>query len=178
MATEEEQPQKQTILFIYGTLKEGFPNYHIISDLILSGDVSPHSPSSAITTTPYPLVVGPIAVPFLLPLPSAAGSHHVSGELVFASPHAVSVLDSFEGVPFCHYERRPVAVKVAAGTEVEADAYFAHRSYAEAMWRRSVEEGIGEYTREMALEYVKPEDRSPDIGTLRQIISASLGLTD
>lgn len=173
---ETDQHPKQTILFIYGTLKKGFPNYHILSEFILSGEVSLLSPS-ATTTTPYPLVIGPLSVPFLLPLPSAAGSHLVSGELISVSPRALSALDDFEGVSVGHYERRPVVVKVENGEEMEVEAYFAHRSYAEVMWRRSGEKGIGEYTEEMALEYVKPEDRTPGIGTLGQIIQAFLGST-
>ncbi|KAF3326237.1 putative gamma-glutamylcyclotransferase [Carex littledalei] len=160
---ETDQHPKQTILFIYGTLKKGFPNYHILSDFILSGDVSLLSPSTATTTTPYPLVVGPLAVPFLLPLPSSTGSNLVSGELVSVSPRALSALDDLEGVSVGHYERRPVMVKVKDGAEVEVEAYFAHRSYAEVMWRRSGEKGIGEYTDEMALEYVKPEERTSDM---------------
>jgi gamma-glutamylaminecyclotransferase len=173
---ETDQHPKQTILFIYGTLKKGFPNYHILSEFILSGDVS-HLSLSAATTIPYPLVVGPIAVPFLLPFPSAAGSHIVSGELISVSPRALSALDDLEGVSVGHYERRPVVVEVEDGAEMEVEAYFAHRSYAEVMWRRSGEEAIREYTQRMALEYVKPEDRTPDIGTLRQIIRTFLGLT-
>lgn len=175
---ETDRHPKQTILFIYGTLKKGFPNYHIFSDFILSGDVSLLSPSIATTTTPYPLIIGPLAVPFLLPLPSVAGSNFISGELISVSPRALSALDDLEGVSVGHYERRPVAVKTKDGVDMEVEAYFAHRSYAEVMWRRSGEKGIGEYTDEMALEYVKPEDRTPDIGTLGQIIRTSLGLTD
>ncbi|KAJ1688455.1 hypothetical protein LUZ63_019845 [Rhynchospora breviuscula] len=180
MATDEHpnpnpNPKQQTTIFVYGTLKTGFPNYHILSDFITSGDISLLSPSAA-TATPYPLVVGPraVPVPFLLPLPSAAGSHFVSGELVSVSPRALAALDSFEGVPHGHYERRPVVVKTEDGKEAEAQAYFAHGSHAEEMWRRSGEKGFAEYTQEMALEYVKPQDRPPHITTLAQIIPTFL----
>ncbi|KAJ3704455.1 hypothetical protein LUZ61_008160 [Rhynchospora tenuis] len=174
MATDEH-PKQTTTIFVYGTLKTNFPNYHILSDFINSGDISLLSPS-ATTTIPYPLVVGPraVPVPFLLPLPSAAGSHLVSGELVSVSPHALSALDSFEGVPHGHYERRQVVVKIEDGKEVEAEAYFAHRSFAEGMWKRSREKGFAEYTKEMALEYVKPHNRPHHIRTLAQIIPAFL----
>ncbi|KAJ4821642.1 Gamma-glutamylaminecyclotransferase [Rhynchospora pubera] len=175
MATDEHPTT--IAIFVYGTLKTGFPNYHVLSDFITAGDISLLSPS-ATTATPYPLVVGPpaVPVPFLLPLPSAAGSHLVSGELVSVSPRALSALDSFEGVPHGHYERRPVVVKTAGegAKELEAQAYFAHRSFAEEMWRRSGEKGFAEYTRDMALHYVKPQDRPHHITTLAQVIATFL----
>ncbi|KAJ3683764.1 hypothetical protein LUZ60_013991 [Juncus effusus] len=166
--------QNQTILFVYGTLKLGFPNHHLLSDLFLSGDAAPLS--SATTVLPYPLLLGPFSVPFLLPLPSVPNSHLISGELISVSPHALSILDSFEGVSIGNYERDRVSVRGENGEEIQAEAYFANRSYAAEMWRRKGEKGVAEYTEEMAMEYVKPRDRPRGSGSLGEAIRSSLGL--
>nr|CAD1820796.1 unnamed protein product [Ananas comosus var. bracteatus] len=73
------------LVFVYGTLKRGFPNHGVVADLAARGDAALVS-GAARTAAPPPhpaLVIGPWAVPFLLPLP---GPSPVSGELLSLSP--------------------------------------------------------------------------------------------
>jgi gamma-glutamylaminecyclotransferase len=50
-----------------------------------------------------------------------------------------------------------------------AVAYYAHRSYAADLWRRSGEKGYPEYTRAVADGYVRRKDRPQDVTFLDQI---------
>ena len=86
-------------------------------------------------------------------------------------------LDELEGTGVGHYERRPVQVIImreksdaAEGEKgsvvlVDAEAYFAHRSFGERMWVRCGRAGLDQYSLERAArDYVKkvkrPEGRS------------------
>ncbi|PWS21257.1 hypothetical protein DKP78_24540, partial [Enterococcus faecium] len=62
------------------------------------------------------------------------------------------------------------------GEVVEAEAYFAHTSYMEALWLRCGGEAaeIGEYTMEHAAKYVPPSCRSPDASGLMHPIQVFL----
>nr|XP_015616858.2 putative gamma-glutamylcyclotransferase At3g02910 isoform X1 [Oryza sativa Japonica Group]XP_015616860.2 putative gamma-glutamylcyclotransferase At3g02910 isoform X1 [Oryza sativa Japonica Group]XP_015616861.2 putative gamma-glutamylcyclotransferase At3g02910 isoform X1 [Oryza sativa Japonica Group]XP_025877139.1 putative gamma-glutamylcyclotransferase At3g02910 isoform X1 [Oryza sativa Japonica Group] len=145
-----------TMVFVYGTLKRGFPNHPL-----LAASGSPLV-GAASTATPASLVVGPYSVPFLLPRPSSSsGSHLVSGELYAVSPRALVDLDALEGTHLGVYERRKVTVVVEGGSGevVEAEAYFAHTSYMEALWLRCGGEAaeIGEYTMEHAAKDLDPQ---------------------
>jgi gamma-glutamylaminecyclotransferase len=82
-----------TTVFVYGTLKRGFPNH---PRLAASG--SPFA-GAASTTTPVSLVIGPYSVPFLVPAPTPSAGRLVSGELFSASPSALADLDMLE-VPY------------------------------------------------------------------------------
>jgi gamma-glutamylaminecyclotransferase len=80
-----------TMVFVYGTLKRGFPNHPLL--------VASSSPfvGAASTAGPASLVIGPYSVPFLLPPPSSASSGRVvSGELYAPSPAALAELDDLE----------------------------------------------------------------------------------
>ncbi|CAL5087049.1 unnamed protein product [Urochloa decumbens] len=149
-----------TRVFVYGTLKRGFPNHPL-----LAACASPFV-GAASTAAPASLVIGPYSVPFLLPTPSSSSSssgHVVSGELYAPSPAALVELDALEGTHIGVYERRPITVVVGgSGEVVEAQAYFAHPSYAEALWRRCGGEAaeIGEYTADHAARYVPITERA------------------
>ncbi|KAG8057813.1 hypothetical protein GUJ93_ZPchr0002g26046 [Zizania palustris] len=144
-----------TMVFVYGTLKRGFPNHPL-----LAAYGSPFA-GAASTAAPVPLVIGPYSVPFLLPSGSSSG-RLVSGELYVASPNALADLDALEGTHLGVYERRRLTVLVDGEREVEAEAYFANTSYAKALWRRCGGEAaeIGEYTMEHAASYVPLSGRS------------------
>ncbi|XP_072959164.1 putative gamma-glutamylcyclotransferase At3g02910 [Typha angustifolia] len=158
------------LVFTYGTLKRGFSNHGLIQSLICSGDAV--FVGAAATAGRLPLVCGPYRVPFLLNLPGAG--NRVSGELYAVSSRALARLDELEGVSRGHYERLPISVVVFHGKEeveleVEVEAYFAHRSYAAELWRRSGELGFGAYSDAEAKGYVKRKDRPQDITFLDQI---------
>ncbi|TVU10243.1 hypothetical protein EJB05_43758 [Eragrostis curvula] len=155
-----------TMVFVYGTLKRGFPNHPLIA-----ASACPFA-GAASTAAPASLVIGPYVVPFLLPAPSSSSGRLVSGELYAASRAALAQLDALEsqliairpqGTHIGLYERRRITVVVdGSGEAVEAEAYFANPSYAEALWRRCGGEAaeIGEYTIEHAAKYVPPGERS------------------
>lgn len=79
------------MVFVYGTLKRGFPNHPLL--------VATATPvvGAATTAGPASMVIGPYSVPFLIPTPSSASSGRVvSGELYAASPAALAEFDAFE----------------------------------------------------------------------------------
>lgn len=92
------------LVFVYGTLKRGFPN-------------SQHMPSSisyvgtARTKVSFPLVVdSEMGVPYLLSLPNHPGAHSVHGELYIVDKEALISLDHFEGLDSGFYVRDTVEV--------------------------------------------------------------------
>lgn len=162
--------RRRRLIFTYGTLKKGFSNHHLMEDLITSGDAV--FIGSYRTADNYPLVCGPYRVPFLLNLPGRTGSHHVWGEAYEVSDSAVVKMDELEGITRGHYERLPTRLCSAGGDDaavVEAEAYFAHRSYAEEMWRRNGERGYAVYSEKEAKGYVKRKDRPQHLTFLDQI---------
>ncbi|PWZ13869.1 putative gamma-glutamylcyclotransferase [Zea mays] len=117
-----------TMVFVYGTLKRGFPNHSL-----LVASATPFV-GAASTAEPASLIIGP-----------------------------------YSGTHIGVYERRPITVVVdGSGEVVQAEAYFAHPSYAEALWRRcgGEEAEIGEYTVDHAGEYVPKSERLADAAGL------------
>ncbi|XP_020572194.1 putative gamma-glutamylcyclotransferase At3g02910 [Phalaenopsis equestris] len=163
----------QAVIFTYGTLKQGFYNHRLIQDMILAGDAA--FLGIALTADRYPLVCGPYRVPFLINIPGAG--ELVSGELYAVSRRAIALVDELEGISRGHYERLPITVRLPIGGEeggeeglvVEAEAYFAHQSFGEKMWRRNGEKGICAYSSDEAVGYVKRKDRPQEITFLDQI---------
>ncbi|KAG6429404.1 hypothetical protein SASPL_107455 [Salvia splendens] len=151
-----------TLIFTYGTLKQGFSNHALLQDLISTGDAA--FVRAARTLHPLPLVCGPYRVPFLLNLPGLG--HRVSGEIYAVSPAAVARMDDLEGIGRGHYERLPIQIETEAET---VEAYYAHGSYAEAMWRRSGGEAYNCYTEKAAKGYVRRMDRPQHLTFLDQI---------
>ncbi|XP_057774075.1 putative gamma-glutamylcyclotransferase At3g02910 [Salvia miltiorrhiza] len=155
-------PAAATLIFTYGTLKQGFSNHALLQEMMASGDAA--FVGAARTLQRLPLVCGPYRVPFLLNLPGRG--HRVSGELYAVSPAALARMDELEGIGRGHYERLPIEIETAS---VEVEAYYAHRSYAEAMWLRSGEEAYNCYTEKAAKGYVKRKDRPQHLTFLDQI---------
>ncbi|THU74542.1 hypothetical protein C4D60_Mb04t34470 [Musa balbisiana] len=159
------------LVFTYGTLKRGFSNHGLLQDMVRTGDAA--FVGAARTAGRLPLVCGPYRVPFLLNLPGAG--ERVSGELYAISARAIARMDELEGTRKGHYERLPISVVVVDGdggqeaAEVDAEAYYAHRSYAAELWRRNEETGYKVYSEKEAKGYVKRADRPQDITFLDQI---------
>ncbi|TVU44197.1 hypothetical protein EJB05_03632, partial [Eragrostis curvula] len=166
----EEQQQQQaakqrTLVFTYGTLKRGFSNHTLLQELARAGDAT--FVGAATTAPRLPLVCGPYRVPFLLNLPGSG--HRVAGELYAVTPRGLARLDELEGISRAHYERLPISVLLAEGTQVDAVAYYAHRGYADELWRRSGEKGYPEYSHAVADGYIRRKDRPQDVTFLEQI---------
>ncbi|CAA0827977.1 Putative gamma-glutamylcyclotransferase [Striga hermonthica] len=153
------------LIFTYGTLKQGFSNHLLLQDMMAAGDAS--FVGACQTLHRFPLVCGPYRVPFLLNMPGRG--HRVSGELYAVSAAALARMDELEGISRGHYERLPIEVEMESGGGRSVEAYFGHRSYAEALWRRSGEEGYNCYTEKVARGYVKRKDRPHHITFLDQI---------
>jgi gamma-glutamylaminecyclotransferase len=104
-------------VFVYGTLKRGFPNAGQLRTKNMSrgagvGNQAPTSYLGAATTVDcLPLVVGPFHIPFLLNLPGRSGASRVCGELYAVTPGALDFLDTFEGVSQRFYARVLLRVK-------------------------------------------------------------------
>ncbi|KAJ1395634.1 Gamma-glutamylcyclotransferase, AIG2-like [Sesbania bispinosa] len=133
---------KPHLIFAYGTLKRGFPNYGLMEELISKDDVV--LVGTYYTQNPYPLVCGPHGIPYLINLPGSG--HRVKGEVYAMSDDAVVQLDEFEGVRAGYYERLPVVATAEEGGErVGAEAYWGHRSFGEKLWKMKGEVGLKEY---------------------------------
>ncbi|KAL6501026.1 hypothetical protein OROHE_025223 [Orobanche hederae] len=162
---------ESSLIFTYGTLKQGFSNHALLQDMMDAGDAT--FLGSCRTLHKHPLVCGPYRVPFLLNLPGRG--HRVSGEIYAVSPAALSKMDELEGISRGHYERLPIEIEMesredaSSSVVVAAEAYYAHRSYADALWRRSGEEGYNCYTEKVARGYVKRNDRPHHLTFLDQI---------
>ncbi|KAL6979876.1 hypothetical protein U1Q18_021532 [Sarracenia purpurea var. burkii] len=176
--TESEgTTRSQTLIFSYGTLKRGFANHGLMQGLISSNDAV--YVGDYHTVHELPLVCGPAGVPFLLNLPgSGSGSHRVHGELYAVSDRGLVLIDELEGISLGHYERLPIQLLAERNldgdcgggeTVVVAEAYFAHRSFAEEMWRKNGKVGFGVYTENEAKEYVERDARPKDRGFLEDI---------
>ncbi|XP_062145686.1 putative gamma-glutamylcyclotransferase At3g02910 [Alnus glutinosa] len=153
---------KPHVIFTYGTLKRGFPNYHLMQSLIDQNDavfLGPH-----MTLHAYPLVCGAHGIPFLINLPGSG--FRVTGDLYSVSTRGLVRVDELEGTRLGHYERLPVQVIHTNAPDgvvpVQADAYFAHRSFGEGLWERNGRKGMSEYTEREARGYVRREDRPKD----------------
>ncbi|CAN4085529.1 unnamed protein product [Withania somnifera] len=165
-----EGVEASTIVFTYGTLKRGFSNHVLLQDMIAAGDASFLGLYQ--TVDRLPLVCGPYRVPFLLNFPGSG--EHVRGELYAVSARGLIRMDELEGITKAHYERLPIKIQpdgdsVTVVVEVEAEAYYAHRNYAEALWKRNGEKGYGCYTEKEAKGYVKRKDRPQHLTFLEQI---------
>jgi gamma-glutamylaminecyclotransferase len=96
------------LLFVFGTLKQGFRNAHINQGQRLPGRFA--------TCLPHPLyIVGPRCLPWLLALPGQGLP--VTGELYTVDASALAQMDKLERIDTPGwYERRRVEVR-AEGTE-------------------------------------------------------------
>ncbi|XP_074570588.1 putative gamma-glutamylcyclotransferase At3g02910 [Curcuma longa] len=123
--------------------------------------------------SPFSKDIGPLSIPFLLRL--LGSGRRVDGELYAVSSRGLSRLDELEGTTRGHYERLPlVVVPWTLGVDddeardaeegadapgaVTAEAYFAHPSFGEDLWRRCRERGLASYTEDDASGYVPPKD--------------------
>lgn len=167
-----------SLVFVYGTLKHGFPNWHIMpTTAVYLGD--------ARTAVPYPLVLDTeMYVPYMLNLPRHPEAHAVFGELYAVSEEAMAGLDRFEGVPTGFYTRERIEVislhepgqrerlpnpvtgeKVLPGHVSTAGSYF--RGTAGPAWalkwpveRLQTLPMCERYSREMAKRYILREGRA------------------
>ncbi|KAK9716206.1 hypothetical protein RND81_06G218300 [Saponaria officinalis] len=147
----------ETLIFVYGTLKRSFPNHHLLETFLATDDAKFLGVYK--TVDPYPMVRGPLGVPFLINLPGSG--LRVKGELYSVSGRALARLDELEGIGRGHYERLPAVVTAEdGGGEVsEVEAYYADRGFAEELWEKSGRNAVAEYLPSDAEKYVGVEAR-------------------
>ncbi|KAM8977476.1 gamma-glutamylaminecyclotransferase [Pelodytes ibericus] len=82
-------------IFVYGTLKSGQPNFHIMTD---GKRGKAAFKGTGKTVEKYPLVIAEKAnIPFLLNVPGTG--HHIVGEIYFVDDQLLQFLDEFESCP-------------------------------------------------------------------------------
>ena len=145
----------QHLIFVFGTLKQGFRNFHINRGRRLGGDV--------VTVQPHPLyVIGPLCLPWLLDRPGQG--QPVVGQLFEVDEATLAAMDQLERVDDPQwYVRRRIAVlpHPGGGEPLQAWVYFGGEpGFAGAVQHVGP---VAEYTLELAarLPINLPTDR-PD----------------
>ncbi|XP_074316577.1 putative gamma-glutamylcyclotransferase At3g02910 [Silene latifolia] len=161
-----------TKIFTYGTLKKGFSNHKLMIELINAGEA--RYLGTYQTEDRFPLVCGPYRVPFLLNFPGRGRA--VVGEIYEISPTSLTRIDELEGVSRGHYQRLPIRVTLVNSLDldvdvdvIDAEAYFAHSSYADELWKKAGEVGYVVYSENEAKGYVSRNDRPPHLTFLDHI---------
>lgn len=109
-------------VFVYGTLKRGFPNHGYMTGATFVAE--------ARTVDAYPLVVGGMwFTPYLMP--EKGDGHQVKGEIWDVPEHMMPALDELESVHLPNGYRRQVIPVVldGSGDRTEAWAYFRERRH-------------------------------------------------
>jgi RimJ/RimL family protein N-acetyltransferase len=104
-------------VFVYGTLKEGYRNFHVNRGVRIAGEF--------VTAQPYPLyVLGEFGLPWLVHAPGEG--HAVRGQLFEVDEATLAAMDVLERIHDAQwYTRRALAVRpVAGGADLRALAYF------------------------------------------------------
>ncbi len=111
----EEKPQKK-LIFIYGSLKKGFDNHHVIEKAKYK--------CKAKTVQRFPMFAEKNAnYPYLIKQPSKK-YHNIKGELYeILHDEILQKLDRFEDAPD-YYERHSIKIETYNGKIKNADAYF------------------------------------------------------
>jgi len=109
------------LVFVYGTLKRGFPNHHYMAGARFLGE--------ARTVERYPLVVGnQWFTPYLMPEPGVG--HRVKGEVWEVPEAMLPSLDELESVHLpTGYRRQRIEVEMASGGLHEAWVYLRERRH-------------------------------------------------
>jgi gamma-glutamylaminecyclotransferase len=106
------------LIFVFGTLKEGFRNFHVNQGRRVGGDV--------VTVQPHPLyVIGPRCLPWLLDRPGEGLP--VVGQLFEVDEATLAAMDRLERVddPWWYVRRRiTVQPHPGDGPTLEAWVYF------------------------------------------------------
>ena len=105
----------ETLIFVYGTLKQGFKNSHLNRGRRIG--------ATWCTEIAWPLyIIGADALPWLTPV--AGHGHRVTGELVAVDADALRLMDALEQVDEpLWYQRLPLWVNDGLN-HAKAQAYF------------------------------------------------------
>ena len=129
-------------LFVYGSLKEGYPNFHFNKGVRLPGEY--------VTVEPYPFYLAHGQLPCLLPL--RGEGLRVKGQLFKVDEDSLALMDRLEkvGEPG-GYSRRVIEVVVAEALTLPATSAFVYMQSPAFLTASGSHEGpIAEYTLEHA----------------------------
>lgn len=145
-------------VFVYGTLKRGFANCHLMQNG-LNGVT--RFVTTGLTKEAFPLVIGTDAsIPFMLPLKGQGKQVH--GEIYEVDNNVLRVLDELEGHPTwykrtqCEITTTDKTTGIEAGDVILCSAYFLTDFSKEFL----LLDFIGEYTQEHHKAHVKSSDRN------------------
>jgi len=134
------------LVFVYGTLKEGFPNFHV--------NLGSRVPGEFETVQAYPLyIVGDSRVPWLLDRPGEG--QPVAGELYRVDGPGLARMDELEQVDEPGwYARRSIAVRPRGRPDGEGAKAFVYFGSQARLADTTIHEGpIAEYTAGQARGY-------------------------
>lgn len=102
-------------LFVYGSLKQGFPNFHVNQGVRIAGEFQ--------TLQAYPLMLADLRLPCLLPLPGQGMP--VRGQLFAVTAEALARMDALErvGEPGGYSRQMIEVVNLAASSAPALEAY-------------------------------------------------------
>lgn len=133
-------------VFVYGTLKQGFRNFHVNRGLRVPGEF--------VTAQPFPLyVIGPFGLPWMVHEPGRG--HRIAGQLFEVDDAGLAEMDWLERVNDADwYTRRGLDVLPRGGGErVPAVAYFGS---AARIANETLHHGpLAEYTEDLQALYRK-----------------------
>ncbi|NDG39657.1 MAG: gamma-glutamylcyclotransferase [Betaproteobacteria bacterium] len=130
------------LLFVYGSLKEGFPNFHVNKGRRVPGRYR--------TVQPYPLFLANGQLPCLLAAPGSG--HQVLGQLFEVSATELAAMDSLEkvGEPG-GYRRITIEVEPVEMSPARSHDAFAYVQHESRLAGSATHVGpIAEYTHEHA----------------------------
>ena len=131
-------------IFVYGTLKQGFPNHHHLKDANFLG--------TGQLADKYPLVIAShFNIPYLLF--AADRGHNIRGEVFGVTDSQLECLDELEGYPG-YYNRVKLPV-IADSVTVECYVYVLDK-YEESLLEYEMTDF---YSKEDADQYILPGDR-------------------
>lgn len=111
-------PDDATLVFVFGTLKQGFPNFAVNQGRRIGAAFR--------TVQRHPLVLmGPRHVPWMIDSPGSG--EHVAGEVYAVDAAALAAMDDLEGVGLPDgYHRKALQVQGSDAAVVLAQAYLKH----------------------------------------------------
>lgn len=99
-------------LFVYGTLKEGYPYHIIISDCKKVGDAETVNMFTMVDLGPFPMVI------------DKPKTHTIKGELYEINDKVLTRLDTLEGYPIFYSRRKEQFIMINNGTQTNALIYL------------------------------------------------------
>jgi gamma-glutamylaminecyclotransferase len=134
------------LLFVYGTLKEGFCNFRLNEGRRIPGDFA--------TVKFFQLyVLGPLSLPWMI---EANGQgFQVKGQLYEVTEEQLSQLDKFERVHEPGWlTRKPILVRAQSRASVDPVHAYVYLGDPDAVRTQTIHLGpVAEYTREMDAKY-------------------------